>query len=46
MLYLNIFDVATITFKVVDYHGIIHNISKSEAANLSKKPVLDDHGYM
>ena len=41
-----IYSMLLLSLKVVDYHGIIHNISKSEAANLSKKPVLDDHGYM
>ena len=40
MLSGNISDIAIITVKNVDYHCIIHNISKSEAINLSKNLFL------
>ena len=46
MLCLNISDIAIITIKNNDYHGIIHKISKSEAINLFKKSVLEDQGYI
>ena len=46
MLNVNISDIATITVKNVDYHCIIHNISKSEAFDLSKNSVLQDSGYI
>ena len=36
-LSLNISDMSIITVKNVDYHCIIHNISKSEAINFIKK---------
>ena len=36
-LSVNISDIAISTIKNVDYGCIIHNISKSEAINLSKK---------
>ena len=34
------------TVKNVDYPCIIHNISKSEAINLSKNSALEDRGYI
>ena len=34
MLSVNISNIAVITVKNVDYHYIIHNISKSDAINL------------
>ena len=37
ILNVNIIDIAIITVKNVDYHCIIHNISKSEAINLLQK---------
>ena len=37
MLCFNISNIAIITVKNVDYHCIIHNISKSEAIHLLKK---------
>ena len=37
MLSVTMSDIAIITVKNVDYHRIIHNISKSEAINLLKK---------
>ena len=43
MLSVNISDIAIATVEHVDYRCIIHNISKSEAINLSK---LDDRGYI
>ena len=46
MLSVNISDVTIITVKNVGYCCIIHNISKSEAINLSKNSVLEDRGYM
>ena len=46
ILNVNISDVAVITVKNVDYHCIIHNISKSEAINLLKNSVLEDRGYI
>ena len=46
MLSLNIRDTTVITVKNVDYHCIIHNISKSEAINLLENSVLQDRGYI
>ena len=46
MLSLNIRNTAVITVKNVDYHCIIHNISKSEAINLLENSVLQDRGYI
>ena len=48
MLTVNIRDIAiiTITVKNVDYHCIIHNISKSEAINLFKSAVFEDRDYI
>ena len=46
MLSVNISNITIITIKNVDYCCIIHNISKSEAINLLKNSVLDDHGYI
>ena len=46
MLRLNISDIAIITVKNVDYHCIIHKISKSEAANLLENSVLKDRVYI
>ena len=38
-------DIAIITVKEVDYHCIIHDVSKSEAIHLLENSVLDDRGY-
>ena len=46
MLNVTITDVAIITTKNVDYRSIIYNISKSEAINLLKNSVLEDHRYI
>ena len=46
MLSVNISDITIITVKNVDYRGIIHNISKSEAINLLENSVLEDRGYI
>ena len=46
MLCFNVNDVIVITVQNVDYCFIIHNISKSEAINLFKKSVLEDHGFL
>ena len=45
ILYLNISDIPIITVENVDFCCIIYN-SKSEAINLLKKWVLQDHEYM
>ena len=39
-------DIAIITFKVVDYRCIIHDIRKSEAIYVLENSVLDDSGYI
>ena len=46
MLCLNISDIAIIAVKNVDYCCIMYNIGKSEAINLLKNSVLEDHGYI
>ena len=46
MLSVNISDIAIITVKNVDYHFIIHKITKSEAVNLLKNSVLEDRRYI
>ena len=46
MLCLNISNIAIINVKGVDHCCIISDISKSEAINLFKNPVLDDCGYI
>ena len=46
MLSVDISNIAIITFKKVDYHCIIHNISNSEAINLLENSVLEDRGYI
>ena len=46
MLSVNISDIAIITVKNVDYFCIVHNISKSEAINLSKNSVLENRRYL
>ena len=43
---VNINDIAILTVEGVDYHCIIHDISKSDAINLLKNSVLDDRGYI
>ena len=43
---INISNVAIITVKNVDYCCIIPNLSRSEAINLLKNPVLEDGGYI
>ena len=45
MFCLNISDIAIITVKNVDYHCIIHKISKSEGIRLLENSVLKDRGY-
>ena len=46
ILCLNISDIVIITVKNIDYHCIIHRISKSEAINLLETSVLEDRGYI
>ena len=46
ILCLNISDIAIITFKNVDYRGIIYDIKKPEAINLLENFVLEDCGYI
>ena len=46
ILNVNISDIAIINVKNADYRCIVHNISKSEAVNLLKNSVLEDHGYV
>ena len=47
MLSVNISNIAKkITVKKFNYRCIICNISKSEAINLLKNSVLEDHGYI
>ena len=43
---INISNTAIITVKNADYHRIIHNISKSEAINLSNISVLEGRWYI
>ena len=43
---LNISDTAIITIKSVTYSCILYGISKSEAINLFKNSVLEDHCYL
>ena len=42
MLRVNLSDIAIITVKGVDYHCIIHDISKYDTIHLLKNSVLDD----
>ena len=46
MFCLNIRNLAIITVKNVGYRRIIHNISKSEAINLSESSALKNHRYI
>ena len=46
ILSVNISDIAIITVKNVDYHCIIHNISKSKAINLLQNSVLKSCAYI
>ena len=46
MLSVSISDITIITIENVDYHCIIHNISKSEAINLLESSVPEDRGYI
>ena len=46
MLSLNVSDITLIAVKGVDYHCIIHGISKSEGICLWENSVLDDGMYM
>ena len=41
MLCLNLSNIAIATVKIIDYHCIIHCISKSEAIDLLKNSVLE-----
>ena len=43
---LNVTDKAIITVKGVDYHCIIHGISKPDAINLLENSALEDWGYI
>ena len=43
---LNLIAIAIITVKGVEYHFIIHNISKSDTTHLLESSVLDDHGFI
>ena len=45
-LSVNISDIAIIIVKSVDYRCIITNVSKSEAINLLKNPVLENRRYI
>ena len=45
-LSFNISDIAIIAVKNIDYHCIIHNISKSEAIDLLESSVLKDREYI
>ena len=45
MLSINISDIAIISSKNVGYSCIIHKITRSEAINLLKNPVLESCGY-
>ena len=42
VLSVNISNIATITFKNIDYHCIVHNIGRSEAINFLKNSVVED----
>ena len=44
MLSVDISNIVIVTIENVDYHCIIHSISKSEAINLLKNSVLEDVG--
>ena len=46
ILSVNLNDIAIVTIKNVDYHCIIHNISKSKAIKLLEDPVLENGGYI
>ena len=46
ILCLNLRDIAIITVKSIDYHCVIHDISKSDAINLLESFVLNDRGYI
>ena len=46
MLSVSISDITIITIENVDYHCIIHNISKSEAINFLESSVPEDRGYI
>ena len=46
MLYVNINDIPIVTVKNVDYCCINHDISKSEAINLLKNSLLENHWYI
>ena len=40
------YDLLIIIVKGIDYHCIIHNISKSDAINSLENSILDDRGYI
>ena len=46
MFSVNISHVTIITLKSIDYHRIIHDVSKSEAIYLLENYVLDDRGHI
>ena len=46
MLSVNLSNIVIITVKNVDYHCIIHNISKSKAIKILESAVLEDRAYI
>ena len=46
MLILNRRDIAIITAKGVEYHCIVHDISKSETISLLENSMHEDRGYI
>ena len=46
ILSLSMSDIAIITVKNIDCYCIVYYINKSEAINLSKNSLLEDHGYI
>ena len=46
MLCLNLIDIVVITIESVDYTGLTHDTSKSNAIHLFQNFVLDDRGYI
>ena len=46
MLSVNLSNIVIITVKNVDYHCIIHSISKSKAIKILESAVLEDRGYI
>ena len=46
MLCLNLIDIVVITIENVDYTGLVHDTSKSNAIHLLENFVLDDRGHI